>query len=88
VTTATLQIEFERPTKISQLLVQEYSPLGQRIKRWNVEAEVNGQWQPVAEATTIGFRRIVKFEPVTTPRLRLNLLDSYAPPALSRISLY
>jgi len=88
VTTATLTLNFDAPTQLSHVLVREHAPLGQRVEKWNIEADIDGEWQLLAEATTIGFRRILKFGPVTTRRARINILQSRACPALSTISLY
>ena len=88
VTAATLTVEFDRPTSVSHVLVREHAPLGQRVEKWNVEAEMDGVWRRVTEATTIGYRRILKFDPVTTSRLRINVEESRACPVLSTVSVY
>ena len=71
-----------------EFLWSDQDSLGQRVENWNVEAETGGQWQRMAEATTIGFRRILKFEPITTTRVRINILESRACPVISTLSLY
>ncbi|MCL4177300.1 MAG: discoidin domain-containing protein, partial [Verrucomicrobia bacterium] len=88
VTAATLTVEFDQPTSVSHVLVREHAPLGQRVEKWNVEAEMDGAWQRVTGATTIGYRRILKFDPVTTRRLRINVEESRACPVLSTVSVY
>ena len=96
VTTASLTIDFGQPTPFNRFLVEEYIALGQRVRKFTLEAMVNGQWQPLEDSlaeegdglTTIGHRRIICFPTVTATRLRLTILDCKACPLLSRISVY
>ena len=96
VTTASLTIDFARPTEFNRFLVEEYIALGQRVRKFTLEAMVDGQWQPLKDSladpddglTTIGHRRIVCFPTVTATHLRLTILDSKACPLLSRIGVY
>jgi alpha-L-fucosidase len=87
-TGASLTFELDEPTRISHVLVREHVPLGQRVEQWNVQAEVDGQWQLAGEGTTIGYRRILKFDPITTRRIRMNIVGSRGCPAISTISIY
>ena len=96
VTTASLTIDFGCPTEFNRFLAEEYIPLGQRVRKFRLEALVDGQWQPLKDSladtddglTTIGHRRIVCFPTVTATQLRLTILDSKACPLLSRIGVY
>jgi alpha-L-fucosidase len=88
VTTAGLTLEFNRPTRFDHVLVQEHVPLGQRVRAWNVEAEVEGVWITVTRGTTIGYKRILRNDPITAQRVRLNVTESGACPVLSTFSLF
>ena len=87
-TTAQLSLSFEEPTTFNRFLVQEYIPLGQRVKEFSLEAEVDGQWKEIASQTTIGYKRILRFDPVTATALRLNIKDAKAAPLISNIEVY
>ena len=96
VTTASLTIDFGQPTPFNRFLVEEYIALGQRVRKFTLEAMVNGQWQALHDTlaeqgdglTTIGHRRIICFPTVTATRLRLTITDAKACPLLSRIGVY
>jgi len=88
VTTASFVIDFEKPTTFNRFLVQEYIPLGQRVQRFSVEAFKDDRWVNVDAQTTIGYKRILRFNDVTTTRVRLNILASKASPAISNIEIY
>tara|TARA_R110002012_G_scaffold318604_1_gene537324 strand:+ start:4719 stop:6806 length:2088 start_codon:yes stop_codon:yes gene_type:complete len=87
-TKASLTIDFEKPTLFNRFLVQEYIPLGQRVKQFSVDAEINGEWKTISSQTTIGYKRILRFEDVKATKLRLNIEASKACPLISNIAIY
>lgn len=88
VTNASITIAFENPTEVNRIVLQEYIPLGQRVKHFIVDAEVDGKWQELDGQTTIGYKRILKFKTVKASKVRVNILDAKGPPVLSNIELY
>jgi alpha-L-fucosidase len=62
--------------------------LGQRVAGWAVEAEVGGAWTRVAEGTTIGYKRIATFKPLTAARVRVSITSALACPTLTAVSAY
>jgi alpha-L-fucosidase len=88
VTTASLTIDFGKPTLFNRFLAQEYIRLGQRVKSFTVEALVAGEWKEVAKATTIGYKRILRFPTVEATKLRFNITGSKACPLISNIGVY
>jgi len=88
VTTASLTIDFGRPTLFNRFLVQEYIRLGQRVKDFSVEAFVDGDWKEVAKATTIGYKRILRFPGIEATKVRFNITGSKSCPVISNIGVY
>lgn len=88
VITASLTIDFGEETTFNRFLVQEYIPLGQRVKEFSLEAWVDGAWEEIDRQTTIGSKRILRFENVTSEKLRLNILDAKACPTISNVEVY
>jgi alpha-L-fucosidase len=70
------------------LMLQEDIRVGQRVERWVFEAEDHGEWVQVASGTTIGYKRLLRFRPVTARRVRLRILSSRLDPVISKIGLY
>ncbi|MGW9685728.1 alpha-L-fucosidase [Flagellimonas sp. 2504JD1-5] len=87
-TTASITLEFDKPEEINRILLQEYIPLGQRVQKFTVEAQVNGDWVELANQTTIGNKRILRFDKVRTSKLKVNITAAKGPPTLSNISCY
>lgn len=88
---ATLSISFPRATRLNRLLLQEYIPLGQRVKSFTVEYRSGKQWLPIQlneETTTIGFKRLLRFKPITTRQLRIRFIDARGCLCISEIGAY
>jgi alpha-L-fucosidase len=68
--------------------LQEYIPLGQRVKSFSVDVWDGQQYQQVAQQTTIGYKRILTFPTRTTTQVRVNILDAKASPVLSELQVY
>jgi alpha-L-fucosidase len=89
VTNAQLIFEFKHPIVFNIFQAQEYIALGQRVRAWRLEAQTpDGNWLPVTEGTTIGYKRLARFTAVTAQRVRFSLQDCAACPVLSSISLF
>lgn len=88
VTQASITASFKEPVTVSRLVLQEHIALGQRVQAFNVEALVDGQWKTLDEQTTIGYKRILRFDPVTTTAIRVNITAAKACIALDNVGLY
>jgi len=88
VKTADLEFTFDKPTAVNRILLQEYIPLGQRVKAFTVEAKVDGNWQTVATETTIGYKRILRIKTVVASALRIKITDSKSNIVISNIQAY
>ncbi|TFF37501.1 alpha-L-fucosidase [Mucilaginibacter psychrotolerans] len=88
VKTASLTINLGKPTTFNRFLAQEYIRLGQRVKAFKVEALVDGSWKDVANATTIGYKRILRFPSVKATKVRLTITDSKSSPVISNVGIY
>jgi alpha-L-fucosidase len=88
VSTASLTIDFGKPTRFNRFLAQEYIRLGQRVKSFTIEALVDGNWKKTATGTTIGYKRIVRFPSVEATKLRFTITGSKNCPVISNIGIY
>ena len=89
VRTSALELQLDQPRNITMVVLREPIALGQRIKSFAIDAaDTQGKWNEIAHGTTIGHKRIVGIDRVTTSRLRVRILDSRAAPLLSTISAY
>ena len=89
-------LQWKQPQTFNRFLVGEDIRLGQRVKRFRLEALIDGQWQPLQDALadwgdgleTIGRKRIICFPEVTATQLRLTITDTKAVPVIQQIGVY
>ena len=81
-------LEFPAPVSFNIVSLREYLPLGQRVDRFALDAEVNGQWREYARGTAIGHRRLVRGAKCAATRVRLRILEARACPAISELALH
>ncbi len=84
---ASVTLEFKEPTEVNRIVLEEYIPLGQRVKTFDVEAEVDGTWLSIDSQTTIGDKRILRFDTVKASKIRVNI-KAKAAITISNIELY
>ena len=84
----TIEIEFGGPVEFDRILLAEPIRLGQRVSAFAVEARVDGMWTPIADATTIGAKRVLRLPRTSADAVRVRILGSRAVPALSSVELY
>lgn len=83
-----VEIDLGKTTTFNTIMLQEYIPLGQRVKAFSINVWDGGRWKPVASGTTIGHKRILQFPEVKTQKIQIVILDAKASPVLSEISVY
>lgn len=90
-------LTFKHPTEFNRLMLCEDIRKGQRVKAFQVEALVDGQWQtmhdiiseePARSMTTIGRKRILCFPNTRATQIRVTILDSKATPILKSLNAY
>ncbi|MBD5324203.1 MAG: alpha-1,3/4-fucosidase [Bacteroides sp.] len=82
-------ITLPKSVTINRLMLQEPVAVnGERIEEHAVDAWVDGGWKQIANATNIGYKRILRFPDVTTDRLRIRIGSARLTPSLSGIGAY
>lgn len=88
---AELIFDFEHRTELNRVILQEYIPLGQRVYWFSLEREINGRWLPITSfdtLTTIGYKRIVRFETVSADKLKIRFKRSKGALCISNVEAY
>lgn len=60
-------------TDVNVFMLQEDITKGQRVEEFTVEANISGQWKEVARGTTIGYKRMVRFNAVKTDAIKVTI---------------
>lgn len=83
-----IKIKFPEAQTIDVLSLQENIRIGQRIEQFRLEYLEGTEWKKAAEGTTVGYRRMLRFDPVTASEFRLIIEASRLNPTLSELGLY
>lgn len=87
-TTAIVNFSFSKPITFDVLELRENIAVGQRIEHYILEYNQNNEWKKVAEGTTVGYKRLMRFDPVSATNVRLRIISSRLSPTLSEFGLY
>src|SRR5699024_9084587 len=88
--TGAVTIDLGEPQPVSRVgLSEDVADAGQVVEEFTIEAYVDGAWQQVGGAGTIGVQRIVVLdEPVTASKFRITVTKARAPFSLSEVNLW
>ena len=83
-------LEFTLPGTIEfdTLALGEAIAHGQGIANYRVERWHGGAWHALAWGTTIGHKKLARFDPVRAGKLRVSVEFGYATPRLARVAAY
>lgn len=83
-----LILDLEEENQFNRLSIQEFIELGQRVKEFKVEAWVDDAWKTIKTGTTIGYKRILRFDAISTNKVKVSISASNGTPLISTIGLY
>ena len=84
----TIEIHLDNPVLVNTFMIQEYLPMGQRVKSFYFEVFSDGNWEKVYEGSTIGNKRLIRFQTQTIERVRFTVNDKKAQIVISNIGLF
>jgi alpha-L-fucosidase len=85
---AEIELVFKEPKTFNRIVLQEGIEFGQRVKAFAVDVWKDGRYEELDRQTTIGYKRILSFNEVTTTKVRVRILEAKAPPVLGEIKLF
>ncbi len=88
VTDASLTLDLGQETDLDTVLLQENIALGQRVRRFSILAWNGSEFATISHQTTIGYKRIVRFQRIKTSKIRIVIEDAKACPAISTLEIY
>lgn len=82
---AELTIRFPEPALVSHVVLKENILMSQRIEAFEILDEKGAL---LYQGTTVGYKKIAKFDAVQVKELRIHILDARICPTLSFIGVY
>lgn len=84
---AVLTLNLGKQTAVNRLVLQEYIPLGQRVKSFRVEYWNGNKFVELDKQTTIGYKRILTFPTIKTSQIRVTM-EANASPVIAEIQAF
>jgi alpha-L-fucosidase len=84
----TINIAWKKPQRIGILELQESISRGQRVESFVLETRSGRGWKPLAAGQTIGYKRLIRFAPVSTAAVRLRIISARGRITLQGMGLY
>ena len=81
-----IELTLEKPSKVSRIFVDEGT--WGRTEQYEIKAKVDGGWQTVNKGTAIGANKYIKFSPVTTGAIRIEIIKANEVPTIIEIKLF
>lgn len=70
---ASLLIEINEEKTFDAIVLEENIEIGQRINSYEVYYQKKDKWKLIESGITIGAKRIIRFNPITTDKIKINL---------------
>ena len=83
-----LSLDLKGKQKANYYILQEDITLGERIRAYRVEARTGGKWVTVAKGTSVGHKRIERFDPVEATAFRVVVEQCTDTPQIRNFSVY
>ena len=86
---AAVTVKLKEAKQVSHVVIKEHIPMSQRIESFVIEVkETDGNYREVFSGTTVGYKKIARFDSVLTDEVRVRITDSRVCPILSFIGVY
>lgn len=82
------QYDIQKEALVNAFMIQEDISKGQRVESFLVEAYKDGSWIHMAEGTTIGYKRLVRFSDTRPERIRVTIRSARGVANVAAVGLF
>lgn len=83
-----MTVSFKKAVTFTQLILKEDIRKGQRIKGFEVEALINGDWKTIAKGTTISHKRILLLPETTASEVKITFHTDASELIFPKVEIY
>jgi len=83
-----ITFDFGKTTSLNVADLREYLPAGQRVEVFGLDRWDGSKWIEFSNGTSIGNRRLLRFETINTTQVRLRITRAPAAPVLSEVGFF
>ena len=82
------EYKVEKGALVNTILLQEDIAKGQRVESFTVDGFENGEWRKLCSGTTIGYKRLLRFDECHPERLRITITQTRSTANIKSVGLY
>lgn len=82
------EYKVQKGAVVNTFLIQEDIAKGQRVENFLVEAYSNGSWRHVAEGTTVGYKRLIRFSDTKAEKIRVTVRSARGKANILKVGLF
>lgn len=83
-----IEIDLKEPKIFNRLQLQEDISFGQNVASFKFEILKDNKWETIKKGTTIGYQRLLRFDPVKAQKARIVIDKALNTPIISTFNLY
>jgi alpha-L-fucosidase len=83
-----IEYTLTQPASFNVAMIQEDIKVGQRIEKFHFEAWSGKEWKTFATGTTVGHKRLLRFQEITAQKIKFVADESRAEPGIMNIGLF
>ena len=83
-----LSVALPAPVAVDRAVIMEDITQGERIRAYQLEVRVGGEWTRIEEGKFIGHKRIVRFGPLTADAVRIRITNAVGGAKIRRLALH
>jgi alpha-L-fucosidase len=83
-----LDLNLEKITKVDHVVIQEDIVFGERVREYTVEGQTDEKWIELAKGSSIGYKRIERFDAVEVSAVRVRFTKFSNPPVIKNMAVY
>jgi alpha-L-fucosidase len=87
-TTTSITFQLKERATFNCMEIKEFIALGQRIQSFTIEVDKDGTWISVFKGSTVGSKKLAKFDDITASKVRITFSNSLACPVIESVRLY
>ena len=83
-----LVITFDKPTSVNRVILQEDIANGERVLKYTLKGQMNGEWVDLTTGSCIGHKHIERFDAQTLEAIKLTIEESKANPQIKNFAVF
>lgn len=83
-----VELELPQPQEINFVMMMEDITRGQRIRNYEIDGLVDGDWKKLCDGESVGHKRIQQFARTKVSAIRLHVTHSVKKPIIRKLAVY